>query len=109
MFKLSGDKATEVADLLAAGANKSSADIRQMADALQMSGNVAANAGLSIGDVTTAIALMANQGIKGSDAGTSLKQMLLSLQAPTNKSASLMKSWGSASMTPTGSCCRCRS
>ena len=50
MFKLSGDKATLVADLLAAGANKSSADIQQMADALQMAGNVAANAGLSIGE-----------------------------------------------------------
>jgi TP901 family phage tail tape measure protein len=94
MFKLSGDQATAVADLLAAGANKSSANIREMADALQMSGNVAANAGLSIGDVTTAIALMANQGIKGSDAGTSLKQMLLSLQAPSKNAASIMKELG---------------
>ena len=94
MFKLSGDKATAVADLLAAGANKSSANIGQMADALQMSGNVAASAGLSIGDLTTAIALMANQGVAGSDAGTSIKTMLLSLQAPTGKAADLMQALG---------------
>lgn len=94
MFRLSGDKATMVADLLAAGANRSSAGILDMADALKMSGAVASMAGLSIDQLTTAIALMANQGIKGSDAGTSLKQMLLSLQAPTDKARELMGSLG---------------
>lgn len=103
MFKLSGDQATMVADLLAAGANKSSADIRDMADALKMAGAVASMAGLSIQDTTTAIALMANQGIKGSDAGTSLKQMLLSLQAPTGKAKELMTALGISIFDANGS------
>lgn len=94
MFGLAGSDATMVADLLAAGANKSSAGVTDMADALKMSGAVAAMAGMPIQDVTTAIALMANQGIKGSDAGTSFKQMLLSLQAPSGTAAALMKSLG---------------
>ena len=94
MFGLEGSQATMVADLLAAGANKSSAGVTDMADALKMSGAVAAMAGMPIQDVTTAIALMANQGIKGSDAGTSFKQMLLSLQAPSGTAAALMQSIG---------------
>jgi len=94
MFGLAGSEATMVADLLAAGANKSSAGVTDMADALKMSGAVAAAAGVPIQDVTTAIALMANQGIKGSDAGTSFKQMLLSLQAPTAKAKNLMNDLG---------------
>lgn len=94
MFGMAGDQATAVADLLAAGANKSSADITDMADALKMSGSVAAMAGVGLQDVTTAIALMANQGIKGSDAGTSLKTMLLSLQSPTTKAKDLIAGLG---------------
>ncbi len=93
-FGLAGSEATRVADLLAAGANASTADVKQMADALQMSAAVAASAEIPIEDLTTMIAEMANQGIQGSDAGTSLKQMILSLQAPTNKASEQMQRLG---------------
>jgi TP901 family phage tail tape measure protein len=93
-FSLSGEEATRIADLLAAGANASSAEVEDMADSLQMSAAVFSAAGVPIEDLTTMIGEMANQGIKGSDAGTSLKQMLLSLQAPSDKAASLMEELG---------------
>ncbi|NMC54968.1 MAG: phage tail tape measure protein [Chloroflexi bacterium] len=93
-FHLEGNQAVKVADLLAAGANASSAEIQDMADALQMASAVYSAAGVPIEDLTTLIAEMANAGIKGSDAGTSLKQMMLSLQAPTAKAANLMKDLG---------------
>ncbi len=93
-FRLAGSEATRVADLLAAAANSSSAEIEHIADGLQMSAAVFAKAGVPIEDLSTALALMANAGIKGSDAGTSLKQMLLSLQAPTDKAAKLMEAMG---------------
>ncbi len=93
-FKLSGSEAVRIADLLAAGANSSSAEVREMADSLKMSSAVFANAGMHIEDLVTAISLMANSGIQGSDAGTSLKQMLLSLQAPSKKAKALMDDLG---------------
>ena len=93
-FRLAGSEATRVADLLAAAANSSSAEIEHIADGLQMSAAVFAKAGVPIEDLSTALALMANAGIKGSDAGTSLKQMLLSLQAPTDKAARIMEAMG---------------
>ena len=94
MFKLRGDEAIRVADLLAAGANKSSAEVVDMAMALQMSGSVYAAAQIPIEDLVAAIAEMANAGIKGSDAGTSLKTMLLSIQAPSQKARDLMTELG---------------
>ncbi len=93
-FKLSGDKATVVADLLANSANASAGNITDMAYALQASGAVANMAGQSIQDTVTAISLMAKAGITGSDAGTSLKSMLMSLISPTNKAAETMRKYG---------------
>lgn len=93
-FGLAGDKAIMVADLLANSANASAGEITDMAYALQAGGSVAAMAGQSINDFTTAIALMANAGIVGSDAGTSLKSMLMSLMSPTDKAAKLMQELG---------------
>jgi len=94
MFNLNAAETTRVADLLAAAANASSAEIEDVADALQMSGAVYASAGVPIENLTAMISEMANAGIKGSDSGTSLKQMLLSLQAPTDKAAKLMQQYG---------------
>lgn len=93
-FHLSGDQAVRVADLLAAAANSSSGEITDMADALQMSAAVFSAAHIPIEDLTAAIAEMANQGIIGSDAGTSLKQMLLALQTPSKKAQTAMSELG---------------
>src|SRR5262249_11436991 len=62
--------------------------------AMQQAGAVFNQAKVPIEDLTTAIALMANAGIKGSDAGTSLKTMMIALEAPTDKAASEMKALG---------------
>ena len=93
-FNLEGEEAVRVADLLAASASSSSGEVVDMADALKMSAAVAASANIPIEDLVTAISEMANAGIKGSDSGTSLKQMLLALMAPTDKAKKLMKELG---------------
>jgi TP901 family phage tail tape measure protein len=93
-FGLAGTQATHIADLLAAGANASSAEVEDMADSFQMSAAVFSSTGRSVEDLTAMIAEMANAGIKGSDAGTSLKQMMLSLMAPTDKARQLMQDYG---------------
>ncbi len=93
-FKLSGDKAVMVADLLANSANASAGEMTDMAYALQSGGAVAAMAGQSINDFTTAVGLMANAGITGSDAGTSLKTMFMALMSPTKKAAEALADYG---------------
>ena len=93
-FNLQGDQAVRVADLLAASANASAADVTSMADSLKMASAVAAMSNRSIEETITALAMMANAGIQGSDAGTSLKTMLLRLVAPTDKAAGMMAELG---------------
>jgi TP901 family phage tail tape measure protein len=85
-FNLQGGEATRVADLLAAAANASSADVSDLAYSLSMSSAGAAAVKVPVEDLTAAIAEMANNGIKGSDAGTSLKTMFMNL-IPTTKKA----------------------
>jgi len=91
MFNLSATESSRVADLLAGAANASSAEILDIAASLQQAGAVFANAKVPIEDVVTLIGLMANQGIKGSDAGTSLKTMMQRLQSPTDNAAAALK------------------
>jgi TP901 family phage tail tape measure protein len=93
-FNLQGDQAVRVADLLAASANASAADVTSMADSLKMASAVAAMSNRTIEETITALSMMANAGIQGSDAGTSLKTMLLRLIAPTDKAAGMMEELG---------------
>lgn len=90
-FSLKGTEASRVADLLAAAANASSADVTDMAYALQMSSAGAAAVKVPVEDLTTAIAQMANNGIKGSDAGTSLKSMFMNLIPTTTRAKDSMR------------------
>lgn len=78
-FGLQAADAGRVADVLANTANASSAEITEVAYALQSGGAVAHQFGLTIEDTAASIGLLANSGIKGSDAGTLLKSSLLAL------------------------------
>lgn len=93
-FGLEGSQAGKVADLLAAGANASTADVGELAYALSQGGSAAARMKVSLGDTVTALALFSNAGINGSDAGTSLKTMLQRLAAPSDEAAAAMKNLG---------------
>lgn len=90
MFNLQASESGRVADLLAAAANASSAEITDVAASLQQAGSVFHNANIPIETTVALIAEMANAGIKGSDAGTSLKTMLQRLQSPTNEAAAAL-------------------
>jgi TP901 family phage tail tape measure protein len=93
-FGLSAQEMPKVADLIAGAANASAIDVGEFGMSLSQVGAVANLAGASFADTATAIALMGNAGIKGSDAGTSLKTMLSNLQPATEKQAALFKKLG---------------
>lgn len=85
-FKKDGLDVVQVANLLAGGANASATDVRGLQQGLSQVAAVASGVGLSFSDTTTALSLFAQNGLKGSDAGTSLKTMLSRL-VPTSKEA----------------------
>jgi len=93
-FGLKAGQAGEVAAALAGGANASTASVESMGQALSQVGPGAKTAGLSLQETTAALAAFDNAGIKGSDAGTSLKTMLVNLVPSTDKAKSTMDELG---------------
>jgi TP901 family phage tail tape measure protein len=93
-FKLEGSDVGHVADLLAAGAGKAQGSVQHLGAALNQSGLVAAQTGLSIEETTGGLAAFASAGLIGSDAGTSFKTMLQRLTPQSAEAAELMDELG---------------
>lgn len=93
-FGLGAKDMVGVVDQIAGAANASAIDVGDFGMSLSQVGAVANLAGVNFKDTATAIALMGNAGIKGSDAGTSLKTMLSNLQPTTKKQIELFKELG---------------
>jgi TP901 family phage tail tape measure protein len=101
-FRLDGSKVPHVADLLAAGAGKAQGSVSDLGQALNQSGLIAAQTGLTIEDTTGTLAAFANAGLTGSDAGTSFKTMLQALQAPSGATKKLMDQLGISAYDTSG-------
>lgn len=93
-FGKSGAEAGHVADVIAGAANASAIDVHEFGFSLAAVGAVAHAVGASFDDTATAIAVLGQAGIKGSDAGTSLKTTLLSLHPVTDKQIALFDQLG---------------
>ena len=93
-FRLAGDQAVRVADLLAGASIAAQGDISDMGLSLQQSAAVANQAGLSIDQLVAVITELAKQGILGSDAGTSIRTALLRLVPTTKEAAKFMGALG---------------
>jgi TP901 family phage tail tape measure protein len=94
IFGLSGNDVAHVADVISAGANKSATDVGQLNAAFNQSASVAKGAGLSLEQLTGVLALLAQNGLQGSDAGTSLRTAISRLTAPTKEAAAEMEALG---------------
>lgn len=93
-FNLRGRDMAKVAAALAGGANASSASVESLGQGLQQVGPGATNAGLSLQETVAALSAFDAAGIKGSDAGTSLKTMLTRLVPQTDKAKTAMADLG---------------
>ncbi|WP_346007156.1 phage tail tape measure protein [Janibacter terrae] len=94
LFGLEGEDVTHIADVLTASANKSAAGVDDLGLALSQGGTVAAATGLTLEETAATLSAFADSGMKGSDAGTSLKTMLQRLSAPSGEAAKLMDELG---------------
>ena len=93
-FNLAAQDLPHVADLIAGAANASAIDVSDFGLSMQQAGATANLVGLSFDDLTLGIAALGNAGIRGSDAGTSLKTFLANLQPVTEKQITLFKELG---------------
>lgn len=84
-FGLAGSDAAHIADVLSAGAGKALGSVDDLANGLKFVGPVAASMGISLEETTGVLALFAQQGIMGEQAGTSLRGVLSSLTSPSKE------------------------
>lgn len=79
-FGMKAEEAGHFADVLAKASSKSNTNVGMMGETFKYVAPVAGALGYSAEDTAIAIGLMANSGIKASQAGTSLRQVILGLQ-----------------------------
>lgn len=93
-FGLDAKNSTHVADIFARAAADTNAETTDMAEALKYAGPVAGALGLTMEETAAAIGIMSNAGIKGSQAGTTMRGALTRLVKPTKKARDTMDELG---------------
>lgn len=84
-FGLQAQDAGQFADVLAAAATNSNTNVGLMGETFKYAAPIAGALGYNVQDTAVAVGLMANAGIKGSQAGTTLRSALTRLAAPTKE------------------------
>lgn len=93
-FGLAASDAAHVADVLAANANRTNSSVADTGEAMKYIAPLARAAGLSLEETAAAIGIMANAGVNGSQAGTSLRGALSRLSKPTKDMSEAMDELG---------------
>ncbi|MDP4549857.1 phage tail tape measure protein [Alkalihalobacillus macyae] len=93
-FGMKANDLGHISDVLATAATSSNTSVTEMGEAMKYAAPVAASMGLSVEETAAAIGKMADAGIKGSQAGTTLRGGLSMLIKPSKKAAEMMKDLG---------------
>ncbi|MCM1090545.1 MAG: phage tail tape measure protein [Butyrivibrio sp.] len=91
---LSIEETSELVDIMAKTSSKSNTSIAQLGEAILTVGGTAKNLAGGTTELSTALGILADNGVKGAEGGTALRNIILSLSAPTDKAAELMESLG---------------
>lgn len=89
-FGLKAEESGHFADVLAKASSSANTNVSMLGESFKYVAPLAGTLGYSVEDTTVALGLMANAGIKGSQAGTSLKTALANLTKPTKKMQAIM-------------------
>ena len=101
-FGLGAEDAGMFADVLASASSNSNTNVALMGETFKYVAPLCGTLGFSVKDTAVAVGLMANAGVKGSQAGTSLKTALANLAAPTKAQAAAMEELGISLTTSSG-------
>lgn len=91
---MTADDVQHFVDVLAAASANSNTTVHMMGEAFKYAGTMSGMLGYSIDDVAVALGLMANTGIKASQAGTTLRRILSNLIKPSDDAAAAMEAIG---------------
>ena len=83
-----------VADSITGVMTKTNVGIQEIGQSMAYVGGIASQTGQTMTETAVAIGILGDNGIKGSRAGTNMRQMFLKLAAPTTKASEMMKNLG---------------
>ena len=93
-FGMAAKESGRFADVMAATSSNANTNVALMGETFKYCASTAGAMGYSIEDISVAIGIMGNAGIKGSMAGTTLKNTMANLAKPTDAQAAVMKKLG---------------
>lgn len=91
---LSLEDTSDLVDKMAQAASKSNTSVAQLGDAILTVGGTAKNLRGGTTELTTILGMLADNGIKGAEGGTALRNILNSLTAPTSEASKLLAKMG---------------
>ena len=93
-IEASNENLTHFGDQMAVTASKANTSVAQLGEAILTVGGTAKSLSGGVSEMNAALGVLANRGIKGAEGGTALRNMILSLSAPTDKAAATLKRLG---------------
>lgn len=93
-FGLTINDTTTFTDQMAKTASKTNTSVSQLGEAYLTVGATAKTLKGGTGELNTALGILANNGIKGSEGGTHLRNVIMSLQNPTDKASTSLEKLG---------------
>lgn len=91
---LSSSELDTFMDQMAKTSQKSNTSVQQLGEAILVCAGTASMTGQDLDNINTALGVMADNGIKGAEGGTHLRNVLLALSSPTDKGAKQLKALG---------------
>ncbi|ELN6013770.1 phage tail tape measure protein, partial [Escherichia coli] len=93
-FNLTADQMGRVGDTLTAAFTRTNTDLRALGETMKYTGPVAAKLGISLEEAAAMAGMLANNGLRGSDAGTAMRASLSRLASPPKAAADALKELG---------------
>ena len=93
-FGLQASDSSHFADVLAQASSSANTNVSMLGESFKYVAPVAGALGYNVEDISIALGLMANSGIKASQAGTTLRASLSRMVKPTEKAAGVMEEYG---------------
>ena len=91
---LTTEETSQMVDKMAMAASKSNTSVSQLGEAYLAIGATARNMAGGTTELSTVLGVLADNGIKGSEGGTKLRNVILSLQTPTKEGTEALKKMG---------------
>ena len=88
------EQTSMMVDKMALTSSKTNTSVAQLGEAFLTVGGTAKNLSGGVTELSTMLGVLADNGVKGSEGGTALRNIILSLSAPTDKAAKTLKSLG---------------